>query len=105
MSWPVWPNPAWLLAGYTLLGGRRGQLVVADRRTDRADAGLAGGGRDRSGQGRAGQYDTVDPDGLGFGCLDDTASRVETVVDQDLAVVLRLDGFAEQQAGDVLRDV
>jgi hypothetical protein len=94
-------DPAWLLAGFTLraggeteVGGRRGQLVVAERRTDRADAGwrvAAGTAADRA---WAGRHAIADPGDLGAGWLDDPVSQVQAVVDQDLAVVLRVESFA-----------
>ena len=94
-------DPAWLLAGFTLrgggeteVGGRRGQLVMADRRTDRADAGWRAAAATAMDRSRAGRYGIADPGDLSVGWLDAGASQVEAVVDQDLAVVLRVESFA-----------
>jgi hypothetical protein len=94
-------DPAWLLAGFTLraggeteVGGRRGQLVMAERRTDRADAGWRAAAATAADRARAGRYGTADPGDPGVGWLDAGASQVEAVVDQDLAVVLRVESFA-----------
>ena len=95
-------DPAWLLAGYTLraggeteVGGRRGQLVRADRRTGRAATGWRAAAAAAVDRARAGRPGTVDPGDLGVGWLDDQASQVEAVIDQDLAVVLRVESFAD----------
>jgi hypothetical protein len=94
-------DPAWLLAGFTLraggeteVGGRRGQLLRADRRTGRAGTGWRAAAATAADRAKAGRHGTVDPGDLGVGWLDDQASRVEVVVDQDLAVVLRAESFA-----------
>ena len=93
-------DPAWLLAGFTLraggeteVGGRRGQLVVAERRTERADAGWRAMAATEADRARAGRG-TADPGDVSVGWVDAGASQVEAVVDQDLAVVLRVESFA-----------
>ena len=93
-------DPAWLLAGFTLraggeteVGGRRGQLVMAERRTERADAGWRAMAATEADRARAGRG-TADPGDVSVGWVDAGASQVEAVVDQDLAVVLRVESFA-----------
>ncbi len=94
-------DPAWLLAGFTLraggeteVGGRRGQLIMADRRTGRAEPGWRAAAATAADRARAGRPGTVDPGDLDAGWLDDQARQVEAVVDQDLAIVLRVKSFA-----------
>ena len=94
-------DPAWLLAGFTVraggeteVGGRRGQLVMADRGTDQAGAGWRAAAAAAADRARAGRPGTADPGDLGVGWVDAGASQVEAVVDQDLAVVLRVESFA-----------
>ena len=94
-------DPAWLLAGFTLraggeteVGGRRGQLVMAERRTERADAGWRAVAATASGPGQSRPLALRTQVTLSVGWVDAGASQVEAVVDQDLAVVLRVESFA-----------
>ena len=94
-------DPAWLLARFTLraggeteVGGRRGLRVVADRGADRVSAGWRAAIATAADRARAGLPGDPDPGGVDLGFLEGPVSRVEAVVDPDLAVLLRVRSFA-----------
>ena len=94
-------DPAWLLARFTLraggeteVGGRRGLRVVADRGSGRAGVGWRAAAAAASDRARAGLPGDPDPGDVDLGFLEGSVSRVEAVVDPDLAVLLRVESFA-----------